>query len=113
MKLKGEWDSGTSYDIGDVVRYSDGVCYVKQQDCAAGITPQETLYWGRTHEQEILSMMVDIMNSISTVASSIPDNISNEAITLSTETADYLITVDDSGDTPELTVTAIEEAAST
>ena len=113
MKLKGEWGSGTSYDVGDVVRYTDGVCYLKQKECAVGVTPQDTLYWGRMQEQEMLSMMVDMMNSISTVAASIPDNISNEAITLSTETADYLITVDDSGDTPDLTVTKIEEESGT
>ena len=101
MKLKGDWSNGTTYDVGDVVRY-EGVCYYMYKTCAAGISPHDTLYWGRTGQQEILSMMVDILNAI-------PDNINGEAITLSTETADYLVTVDDSGDTPELTVTAITE----
>jgi len=108
MKMKGDWGSGTSYDIGDVVRY-DNVMYIKQKDCGVGITPKDTLYWGRTDNQEILSMMADMLNGIATVSASIPDNISDEAITLSTETGDYLITVDDSGDTPELAVTLISD----
>lgn len=47
MKLKGDWDSGTSYSVGDVVRYTDGVIYHLQKPCAAGITPLDTLYWGK------------------------------------------------------------------
>lgn len=108
MKMKGDWDSGTSYDVGDVVR-CDNVMYVKQFDCGVGVTPKDTLYWGRAENQEILSMMADLLNGISTVSSSIPKNISDEAITLGTETGDYLVTVDDSGDTPELTVTLISD----
>ena len=50
-----------------------------------------------------------ISSAAAAVAETIPDNISHEAITLSTETADYLITVDDSGETPDLAVTEIEE----
>ena len=101
MTLKGDWDKTEIYSVGDVVRY-EGVMYHMQKPCKAGISPHDTLYWGRTGDQEVLSMMTDIYNAI-------PDNISAEAITLSTETADYLVTVDDSGDTPELTVTEIEE----
>ena len=108
MTLKGDWDKTEIYSVGDVVRY-EGVMYHMQKPCKAGISPHDTLYWGRTGDQEVLSMMVDLFNGIAETAASIPDNLSDEAITLSTETADYLVTVDDSGDTPELTVTVIEE----
>ena len=103
MKLKGEWDSGTTYDVGDIVRYTDGVMFHLQKPCAAGITPYDTLYWGRCEkDQEALSMMCDMMVGI-------PKNLSDDALSLKTETSEYLITVDDSGDTPELTVTEIED----
>ena len=47
-------------------------------------------------------MMCDMMVGI-------PKNLSDDALSLKTETSEYLITVDDSGDTPELTVTEIED----
>ena len=104
MTLKGEYQADTSYSVGDVVRCSDGFFYYLFKACAAGTTPTDSLYWNRL-EEPLASCAKMIMD----VAVTIPNNISDEAITLSTETGDYLITVDDSGDTPELTVTAIEE----
>ena len=104
MKLKGDWDSGTSYSVGDVVRYTDGVIYHLQNPCAAGITPLDTLYWGKADSMTAQAALFAL-----DVADAVPKNISDEAITLKTETAEYLITVDDSGDTPELAVTEIEE----
>ena len=104
MKLKGDWNEETSYSVGDVVRYEDGNIYHLFKPCAAGITPIDTLYWVRT------SQIVAIAAGFALdVKESIPDNINDEAIVLKTETADYLVTVDDSGDTPDLAVTAIEE----
>lgn len=108
MKYKGDYNSGSSYDKGDVTVYTDGVAYVAIDAAPAGVTPHEERFWERVKQpiQEIVLMFKDYLDGIQ---AAIPDNISNEAITLSTETADYLITVDDSGDTPELDVTAIEE----
>ena len=107
MKLKGDWDSGTTYDVGDVVRYEDGF-YRLAVACAAGITPFDTMYWIPVSQMVAVAakFALDVMDSVS---AKIPVNISDEAITLKTETGEYLITVDDSGDTPELDVTAIEE----
>lgn len=104
MTLKGEFNSGTSYSVGDIVRYTDDVIYYLFKPCAAGTPCTDSLYWNRLEEPyySCAKMVLDAMALI-------PNNISDEAITLSTETADYLITVDDSGDTPELAVTAIEE----
>ena len=137
MKLKGAWDAETTYDVGDVVRYSNGDVCVLQHPCKAGITPLENRFWGRADgvTTQIVNIAMDAIeladgndpeleNDLTQTTAGkkaldahqgkvlkemIPGNISNEAITLSTETADYLITVDDSGDTPELVVTAITE----
>ena len=118
MNYKGAYDTGNSYNAGDVVVYGiDGIAYVAIEAAAAGITPHEERCWARIVQpmqdvvQLMFSALAGVSDTIATVAASIPDNISDEAITLSTETADYLITVDDSGETPELEVTAIEEEA--
>jgi len=104
MKLKGDWDGATSYSVGDVVRYTNGEIYCLQEACGAGVTPIDTLYW-RPVDQVTAQAALFALD----VADAVPKNISDEAITLKTETAEYLITVDDSGDTPELAVTEIEE----
>lgn len=103
MTLKGDWDSGTSYSVGDVVRY-DGIIYHLQYACAAGITPKDTAFWGRlsADAEQAASFALDVMALI-------PANISDEAITLKTDDGEYLVTVDDSGDDPELAVTKVEE----
>lgn len=106
MNYKGAYGSGSSYSQGDVVVYTDGVAYVAISAAAAGITPHEERCWARVVQpmQDVVQILFSALGTLK-----IPDNISDDAITLSTETADYLITVDDSGDTPELEVTAIEE----
>lgn len=112
MKLKGDWDSGSTYDVGDVVRYTNGLFYHLQKPCGAGVTPIDTLYWGPL--SAVLAQAASFALDVQAVTEAkIPTNINDEAITLSTATADYLVTVDDSGETPELTVTAIEEEAET
>ena len=116
MKLKGDYNSGTGYSVGDIVKCSDGYFYYLFKPCAAGTTPTDSLYWNRLEEPlaSAAEMIMSFVGSVQTaIEAKIPTNISDEAITLSTETADYLVTVDDSGDTPELAVTAIEEEAET
>jgi len=149
MKLKGSWAAGTTYDVGDVVRYTNGDVCILQKPCKAGITPLETAFWGRAdnvttaivniamdaiemaggdalalleddltqstagkkaldaHQGKVLKELID--------AIVVPTNISDDAITLKDESDnEYLITVDASGDTPELVVTAItNESAGT
>ena len=58
MKLKGDYSSGTSYSIGDVVRYTDGVTYHLLHPCPAGIPPVDTRYWGKT--SQIINAIVDL-----------------------------------------------------
>ena len=113
MKLKGAYSDLTTYDVGDVVIFNDDDnVYHLQKPCAAGTKPKDTNFWSRTDERtaETVRFIRDAMTEMKAeIEDEIPKNINDEAITLSTETADYLITVDDSGDTPELAVTAIEE----
>ena len=114
MKLKGDFSAGTSYSVGDVVRWENGDIFKLLKPCDAGTAPVNTLYWGKILEPiaGVISMMVDMINdtatSLSTIAGAIPTNIDDEGIVLKgTEDSEYLITVDDSGDTPELDVTMI------
>ena len=136
MKLKGAWVGDTTYDVGDVVRYSNGDVCILQKPCAAGVTPLETKFWGKADDTTtaIVNIAMDAIElanagdlqleddqTQSTAGKKaldahqgkvpkemIPTNIDANSISLSTETAEYLITVDDSGDTPELVVTAVE-----
>lgn len=96
--------SKTTYSKGDIVSHSG-----KLYEAKADIGTAED--WTAAHWQEIT--IGATLTALNAAVATIPDNISDEAITLSTDTADYLITVDDSGETPELDVTAIEEEAGT
>jgi len=141
MKLKGEWSSDTSYSVGDVVLFSDNRVYGLQKPCAAGITPLNTLYWGKVNQTlaDAVRMILDmegndlqleddlnqttagkkaldahqgyvIKGLIDTVDAKVPLNISDDAIVLKDgEDNEYVITVDASGETPELVVTLIEQ----
>lgn len=118
MKLKGDWNGSATYDADDVVRWENGDIFTLIKPCPAGITPVDTMYWGKVLDPiaSVISMMIDLQNSlqnsIAAIAQTIPTNIDDEGIVLKgTEDAEYLITVDDSGETPELDVTLIEEEA--
>lgn len=116
MKLRGTYDSSVTYNVGDVVQFTDGKIYHLQHPALSGIPPTNTLYWGMVGQQlaEAVCLMMDIVEAfddkLSEIAETIPTNINDEAITLKgTGDAEYLVTVDDSGDTPDLAVTLIEE----
>ena len=139
MKLKGAWVGDTTYDVGDVVRYSNGDVCILQKPCKAGVTPMDTKFWGKADDTTtaIVNIAMDAIELADSndpeleddlnqstagkkaldahqgkvLKEMIPTNIDANSISLSTETGEYLITVDDSGDTPELTVTAIPEEA--
>jgi hypothetical protein len=124
MNYKGDYAGGTSYNIGDVVVYTDGVAYQKIKASGAGITPHDVRIWQRVPQpmQDVIKMFYGMLKSTSSsiveLEGMIPRNINDEAITLKDSSDnEYLITVDGSGDTPELVVTAItpevEEGAET
>lgn len=112
MNYKGAWNEGTDYVIGDVVVFEDNVAYVAVKDPPAGTSPYDTLYFNRVGQpmQEMVTMFHGTLSGLTEAMDSIPTNINDEAIVLKgTEDAEYLITVDDSGETPELSVELIEE----
>lgn len=108
MKFVGNWNDSTKFNVGDVVIYTDGCVYHLQKPCNAGITPINTLFWGALSKDaaDILIMLVGILEQID---ERIPSNISEDCIFLKgTGDKEYIITVDDTGDTPELAVDEVE-----
>lgn len=124
MKLKGDWDSGTTYSVGDVVRYTNGVIYHLQKPCAAGITPIDTAHWGRVDQTLVQAALfaldaidvakdaADAAGAAATAAAeaAIAAKISDDAIALKgADENDYLITIDTSGETPDVIATLVED----
>ena len=109
MKLKGNYSGETTYDVGDVVMYTDGVSYHLQNPCKAGTPPVDTLYWGRV-SQPICEAVKLILDAMEIESASIPTNLNDSALVLKSSTAssekEFIITVDDDG---ELTATEITE----
>jgi len=117
--LKGYYSDNTSYNVGDVVIDTsvNGV-YHLQKPCAKGTKPADNRYWGQLNQiaAEIVLLFAgqfaDLWSDVAdlkTAVASIPTNIDDENIVLKSGDNEYLITVDDSGDDPELSVTLIED----
>ena len=100
MTLKGDSKADVAYQIGDVVRYGE-FAYKMYNPEGVGIPPTVTRCWRRLNQElwDVVDMILDAVDS----------RITEDSIALKGENGDYLITVDDSGDTPELAVTEIEE----
>ena len=65
MNLKGEYSGLTSYSVGDVVRYTDGIIYVLRKPCSSGTPPTNTMFWERAETikaAEILEMIFDAID---------------------------------------------------
>jgi len=64
MKLKGNWSSLVTYDVGDVVLYTDGVTYHLQHPCKAGVPPVETRYWSRASQTicDVVGLIMDALD---------------------------------------------------
>ena len=113
MKLKGNYSADVTYSVGDVVLNSDGVAYIMQNAAPAGSDPKDTLYWGRLNQplNEVVSL---IMDGLGIAQDGIDKFFLNDQTLLlktgegETETT-YAITVDDSGDTPELAVEEVTD----
>ena len=111
MKLKGDFDSSASYSVGDVVRFTDGVPYINIKPCT-GIVPHNTRHWQRVGQYMDEAVLL-VLDGVEMLDGKIPTNINDEAIVLKgAGDNEYLITVDDSGETPELSVELIEEEES-
>lgn len=111
MKYKGPYSPDTTYNVGDVVINADGMVCHLQKPCKAGTDPKDTRYWGTVEQQtaQVIIMLADMFAELVSEVATIPKNIDDEGVVLKSGDNEYLITVDDSGDTPELAVTLIEE----
>lgn len=100
MTLKGDYNPSAQYAEGDVVRFQEAGYVAKE--ATEGIPPTKDSIWRRLDQD-----LWDVVDMILDVAAL---NVTDDSIILKgTDDAEYLITVDDSGDTPELAVEAIEE----
>ena len=124
MKLKGNYSSATSYSVGDVVRL-DGVFYHLQHSCPAGTPPTHTKYWGKLEQNisQCAGFILDALEIADTTATATAEAkaaeevekyfINDQTLVLKAgegeEITSYAVTVDDSGDTPELAVEEIVE----
>lgn len=62
MKLKGDYVAGTTYNVGDAVKYTDGLMYHLQHPAKSGTPPTNTRYWGRVDQplDEAAMLAMDI-----------------------------------------------------
>ena len=110
MKLKGDYSSVTSYSKGDVVRWTDGTAMMAKES-VTGVPPTRTQEWERL-PQYMWDVVTLILDSIDISKATLDSRISEDAIALKgagDEPKDYVITVDESGDTPDLAVTEVED----
>ena len=59
MNIKGDYSGLTTYDPGDIVRWTDNTIYILRKPCKSGVPPTDTLYWERM--QQPLADAVELM----------------------------------------------------
>lgn len=119
MKYCGHYEALRPYDVGDVVLFSDDISYHLQKPAPAGTGCHDTLYWERMPEpvNEMIILLDDMLTSlwskIGEVEQSVPTNVGESSIILKstdeTSEAEYLVTIDESGEEPEVVATLIED----
>ena len=122
MNYCGNYNSGTSYSIGDIAIYTDGVPYILLKAAPAGTSCHDTLYWNRV-QPPLADALVAIHGAIDTMFDNLASEgeaitdlseviVDNKTIVLASSTEDstkkFAITVDDDGD---ISATEIEEEA--
>lgn len=109
MKYKGAYSDGASYEVGDVVVFTDGISYCLQKPAPVGTGCHNTLYWSRTIEEvaDMVSLFhsffMDLESSTATAAQTtgiVNAMLFDEktiVLASSTESSDkrYAVTVDD------------------
>ena len=114
MKLKGNYDSSASYDVGDVVVY-DGDVYIKEHEGEMPGDPKDPHIWNKPH-QIIADAVLLMMDTLEMAKDEVEKYFLNDQTLVlkageGDEEKSYAITVDASGDTPELAVEEISEEA--
>jgi hypothetical protein len=66
VKLNGDYSGSVTYDVGDIVRYTDGVSYLLLKPCKAGVPPINTKYWDRIPQpmQDVAKLIVSYSDVI-------------------------------------------------
>lgn len=79
MNYKGAYSGSTSYSIGDVVVFTDGVAYERFAEPGSGITPHEPRAWRRLDQplQEAVVLLHSMITSITSTNSTQTTNINN------------------------------------
>ena len=100
MKYKGAYDASTSYNVGDVVVYTDGIPYFLQNPASAGTGCHDTHCWNPVNEEarDMVIMFHDYLSSIAGIVNTVLFDEKTIVLASSTEDSDkrYAITVDDS-----------------
>ena len=121
MKLKGNYDAATSYSVGDIVIYDGGVYYKYKTGPAGSGSPKDTHEWNRLEQplDEIVLLMMDAVGIATASAGASAEAaleqyfINDQTLILKAGEGDseksYAITVDASGDTPDLAVAEVVE----
>jgi len=98
MKLRGNYSPNVTYNIGDVVKYTDDVVYHLQYPCPAGVPPVDTRFWSRC-EQMVIQCALMIMDALEIESANNHPNLSEDALLLRSSTEgsskSFIITVDD------------------
>ena len=120
MNYCGNYNSGTSYSVGDIAIYTDGVPYILLKAAPAGTSCHDTLYWNRV-QPPLADALVAIHGAVDTMFDNLASEgeaitdlseviIDDKTIVLASSTEDstkkFAITVDDDG---EISATEIEE----
>ena len=123
MNYCGNYNSGTSYSVGDIALYTDGVPYILLKAAPAGTSCHDTLYWNRV-QPPLADALVTIHGAVNTLFDNLASEgaaitalseiiVDDKTIVLASSTEDsdkkFAITVDDDGDISATEVT--EEAA--
>ena len=122
MNYCGNYNSGTSYSIGDIALYTDGVPYILLKAAPAGTSCHDTLYWNRV-QPPLADALVAIHGAIDTLFDNLASEgaamtalneiiVDNKTIILASSTEDsdkkFAITVDDDGDLAATEITEEE-----
>ena len=119
MNYCGNYNAGTSYSIGDIAIYTDGVPYILLKAAPAGTSCHDTLYWNRV-QPPLADALVSIHGAVNTLFDNLASEgeaitdlseviVDDKTIVLASSTEDstkkFAITVDDDGDISATEVT--------
>lgn len=110
MNYKGAYSEDTSYSVGDVAVYIDNIPYRLQYPAVAGTTPHDKRYWTQVERpmSDVVMLFHSMLTALNEAAATIPKNIDDEGIILKSGDNEYLVSVDATGETPEVVAELVE-----